>query len=73
MAQSAHWRVILIWPCWPSVPACTALPMYALIQLRAKPSHRARIIAANKHPERLFMIVSSLAAGAFAGRWIFHS
>jgi len=41
--------------------------MYALIQLRAKPSHRARIIAANNILNALFMIVSSLMAGALLG------
>jgi 1-acyl-sn-glycerol-3-phosphate acyltransferase len=41
-----------------------SVPMYALIQLRAQPSHRARIIAANNILNALFMIVSSLMAGA---------
>ena len=38
--------------------------MYALIQLRCPPSHRARIIAANYILNALFMIVSSVGAGA---------
>ncbi len=38
--------------------------MYALIQLRSQPSHRARIIAANNILNALFMIVSSIAVGA---------
>ncbi|MDO9238196.1 MAG: MFS transporter [Aquabacterium sp.] len=41
-----------------------SVPMYALIQLRSKASHRARIIAANNILNALFMIVSSLMAGA---------
>jgi hypothetical protein len=41
-----------------------SVPMYALIQLRSSPSHRARIIAANNILNALFMIVSSLGAGA---------
>jgi len=41
-----------------------SVPMYALIQLRAQASHRARIIAANNILNALFMIVSSLIAGA---------
>jgi len=44
-----------------------SVPMYALIQLRAKPSHRARIIAANNILNAVFMIVSSLMAGALLG------
>ena len=39
-----------------------SVPMYALIQLRAQPSHRARIIAANNILNSLFMIVSALMA-----------
>ena len=41
-----------------------SVPMYALIQMRAQPSHRARIIAANNILNALFMIASSLIAGA---------
>jgi 1-acyl-sn-glycerol-3-phosphate acyltransferase len=37
--------------------------MYALIQLRSQPTHRARIIAANNILNALFMIASSLIAG----------
>ena len=40
-----------------------SVPMYALIQLRALPSHRARIIAANNILNALFMIVSALGVG----------
>jgi 1-acyl-sn-glycerol-3-phosphate acyltransferase len=38
--------------------------MYALIQLRAQPTHRARIIAANNMLNALFMIASAILAGA---------
>ena len=41
-----------------------SVPMYALIQLRSQPTHRARIIAANNILNALFMIVSSILAGA---------
>jgi 1-acyl-sn-glycerol-3-phosphate acyltransferase len=40
-----------------------SVPMYALIQLRAQPTHRARIIAANNILNALFMIAASLIAG----------
>ena len=36
-----------------------SVPMYALIQMRSQPSHRARIIAANNILNALFMIVSA--------------
>jgi len=39
-----------------------SVPLYALIQSRSQPSHRARIIAANNILNSLFMIVSSLMA-----------
>ena len=39
-----------------------SVPMYALIQLRSPPSHRARIIAANNILNALFMVVSAVAS-----------
>ncbi len=41
-----------------------SVPLYALIQSRAEPSHRARIIAANNILNALFMIVAALMATA---------
>jgi hypothetical protein len=40
------------------------VPLYALIQVRSEPSHRARIIAANNILNAFFMIVASLMAFA---------
>ena len=40
-----------------------SVPMYALIQMRSAPSHRARIIAANNILNALFMIASSVIVG----------
>ncbi len=39
-----------------------SVPLYALIQARSQPTHRARIIAANNILNSFFMIVSSLMA-----------
>jgi 1-acyl-sn-glycerol-3-phosphate acyltransferase len=39
-----------------------SVPLYAMIQSRSQPSHRARIIAANNILNSLFMIVSSIMA-----------
>jgi hypothetical protein len=44
-----------------------SVPMYALIQMRSQPTHRARIIAANNILNALFMIASSVIAGALLG------
>jgi hypothetical protein len=41
--------------------------MYALIQHRSQVTHRARIIAANNILNALFMVVSSVLAGALLG------
>jgi 1-acyl-sn-glycerol-3-phosphate acyltransferase len=41
-----------------------SVPLYALIQARAEPSHRARIIAANNILNALFMVAASLMAVA---------
>jgi MFS family permease len=41
-----------------------SVPLYALIQEKAQPDHRARIIAANNILNALFMVVSSVGVGA---------
>ena len=41
-----------------------SVPLYALIQVRAEPSHRARIIAANNILNALFIIVAALMSKA---------
>ncbi|MBC7730401.1 MAG: MFS transporter [Bacteriovorax sp.] len=64
MAQPAHWRVMADLALLSRFAGLYSVPMYALIQLRSQPSHRARIIAANNILNALFMIVSSVGAGA---------
>ncbi|MDH5263577.1 MAG: MFS transporter, partial [Betaproteobacteria bacterium] len=44
-----------------------SVPLYALIQSRAEPKHRARIIAANNILNALFMILAALMAMALLG------
>ncbi|TBO32941.1 MFS transporter [Aquabacterium lacunae] len=67
VAEHAHWRVMADLALLAFSAGLYSVPMYALIQLRAQPSHRARIIAANNILNALFMIVSSLLAGAMLG------
>ncbi|MBI3145063.1 MAG: MFS transporter [Pseudogulbenkiania sp.] len=43
------------------------VPLYALVQLRSSPEHRARIIAANNIVNALFMVVGALAAAGMLG------
>ncbi|KQW35529.1 MFS transporter [Rhizobacter sp. Root404] len=64
LAQPPHWRVMADLALLSLFAGLYSVPMYALIQLRSQPSHRARIIAANNILNALFMIVSSLIVGA---------
>jgi 1-acyl-sn-glycerol-3-phosphate acyltransferase len=63
-SQPAHWRVMADLALLSLFAGLYSVPMYALIQLRAQPTHRARIIAANNILNALFMIASALIAGA---------
>jgi 1-acyl-sn-glycerol-3-phosphate acyltransferase len=63
IAQAAHWRVMADLALLSLFAGLYSVPMYALIQLRSAPSHRARIIAANNILNALFMIVSSVGVG----------
>jgi 1-acyl-sn-glycerol-3-phosphate acyltransferase len=64
LAQPAHWRVVADLALLALFAGIYSVPMYALIQLRSQPTHRARIIAANNILNALFMIVSSVLVGA---------
>jgi len=64
LADHAHWRVLADLFLLALFAGLYSVPMYALIQLRAPATHRARIIAANNILNALFMIASSLMAGA---------
>ena len=59
----AHWRVMADLCLLSLFAGLYSVPMYALIQLRSAPSHRARIIAANNILNALFMIASSVIVG----------
>lgn len=67
VAQPAHWRVMADLALLSLFAGLYSVPMYALIQMRSQPTHRARIIAANNILNALFMIGSSLIAGALLG------
>ena len=70
-SQAEHWRVLADLGLLALFTGLYSVPMYALIQLRSQPSHRARIIAANNILNALFMIVSSLLAGVLLGSFGF--
>jgi len=64
VGQAAHWRVMADLALLSLFAGLYSVPMYALIQLRSQPTHRARIIAANNILNALFMIASAVIAGA---------
>ena len=64
LSQPAHWRVMADLALLSLFAGLYSVPMYALIQLRSAPTHRARTIAANNILNALFMIASALIAGA---------
>jgi 1-acyl-sn-glycerol-3-phosphate acyltransferase len=63
VAEAAHWRVMADLALLSLFAGIYSVPMYALIQMRSQPTHRARIIAANNILNALFMIVSALGVG----------
>ncbi len=62
--NTAHWRVLIDLLGLSLFAGLYSVPMYALIQMRTEKTHTARIIAANNILNALFMIASSLIAGA---------
>jgi 1-acyl-sn-glycerol-3-phosphate acyltransferase len=64
IAMPAHWRVLADLTLLSLFAGLYSVPMYALIQMRSQPTHRARIIAANNILNALFMIASAVIAGA---------
>jgi predicted MFS family arabinose efflux permease len=63
VAVAAHWRVMADLALLSLFAGLYSVPMYALIQLRSRATHRARIIAANNILNALFMIASAVIAG----------
>jgi 1-acyl-sn-glycerol-3-phosphate acyltransferase len=57
-----HWRILADLFLLAMFGGFYSVPLYALIQARSQPTHRARIIAANNILNSFFMIVSSLMA-----------
>jgi 1-acyl-sn-glycerol-3-phosphate acyltransferase len=61
-ANSANWRAVFDLFMLSVSGGLFSVPLYALIQERAEPSHRSRIIAANNIVNAIFMVVSALLA-----------
>ena len=60
VGEPRHWRVMADLALLSLFAGLYSVPMYALIQMRSAPSHRARIIAANNILNALFMIASAV-------------
>lgn len=61
-AQPRHWRILADLFLLSACAGLYSVPLYALIQTRSAPTHRARIIAANNILNALFMIIASVYA-----------
>ncbi len=64
LADHAHWRIMADLFLLAMFGGFYSVPLYALIQSRCEPSHRARIIAANNILNALFMVVASIMAAS---------
>lgn len=62
LAVASHWRILADLFLLALFGGLYSVPLYALIQSRSQPTHRARIIAANNILNSFFMIVSALMA-----------
>ncbi len=62
VARLPHWRILADLFLLAMFGGFYSVPLYALIQSRSLPTHRARIIAANNILNAFFMIVSALMA-----------
>ena len=68
LSVPAHYRVLADLFLVAMFGGFYSVPLYALIQTRCEPTHRARIIAANNILNALFMIVSSLLAATLLSK-----
>jgi 1-acyl-sn-glycerol-3-phosphate acyltransferase len=64
LVQPGAWRIAFDLAALAFAGGIYSVPLYALIQSRAEPTHVARIVAANNILNALFMVASSLLAGA---------
>jgi MFS family permease len=65
--HAAHWRVMADLLLLSLSAGLYSVPMYAFVQRRSRPTHRARMIAALNILNALFMVLSALLAGALLG------
>ena len=64
LRHAGTWRIVFDLAALSFFGGLYSVPLYALIQSRAEPTHVARIVAANNILNAVFMVVASLMAGA---------
>lgn len=67
VGQPGMWRVLFDLAMLGMFGGFFIVPLYALVQVRSAPEHRARVIAANNILNALFMVAGALAAAALLG------
>jgi 1-acyl-sn-glycerol-3-phosphate acyltransferase len=67
LAQPAVWRILADLVLLGLFGGFFIVPLYALVQSRSAPEHRARIIAANNIMNAAFMVAGALAAAGLLG------
>lgn len=67
VAHAAHWRVLADLFLLAAFSGFYSVPLYALIQTRCAPTHRARIIASNNILNAVFLILAAAFAAALLG------
>lgn len=67
LSRPVHWRILADLWLLSLFAGFYSVPLYALIQTRCQPTHRARIIAANNILNALFMVLSAVMAMVLLG------
>lgn len=67
LMQPQVWRILADLVLLGAFGGFFIVPLYALVQLRSAPEHRARIIAANNIMNAAFMVAGALAAAGLLG------
>jgi 1-acyl-sn-glycerol-3-phosphate acyltransferase len=67
LALPAHWRVLADLALLSMAAGLYSVPLYALIQTRCEPTHKARIIASNNILNALFMLAAAALAAVVLG------
>ncbi len=62
LAQPAHWRIVVDLAAIALSGGLYCVPLYAVMQARSDPQHRARVIAANNIMNALFMVFAGVAS-----------